>query len=98
MYRVKLNISESTPQITTKMQVRVTDINYGNHLANDKLAGFLHEARVQMLASLGYKEFDLEGVGLIQADVMVRYLAEAFLGEILTLHLYVEHFTSRSFD
>ena len=43
------------------LAVRITDLNYGNHVGNDKVLTFLHEARVRFLNSFGYSEFNLEG-------------------------------------
>jgi len=65
--------------------VRVTDLNYGNHLGNDAVLGMIHEARVRWLASMGYSELDVEGVGIIMADCAIVYKAQGFLGEGLTV-------------
>ncbi|WP_158605977.1 thioesterase family protein [Taibaiella sp. KBW10] len=98
MSRVKIIIPERIPDYKTTLSIRVTDINYGNHLANDKLVALLHESRVLMLSAWGYTEFDVEGVSLIQADLMVSYQNEGFLGDQLSFALYLTNFTSRSFD
>ena len=36
-----------------EMAVRVTDLNYGGHLGNDRLLSLVHEARVAFLAEHG---------------------------------------------
>ncbi len=96
--RVRLSLPERKADFQCQIQVRVTDINYGNHLANDKLVSYLHEARVLFFKDLGYTEFNIEGIGLIQADLMVRYQNEAFLGEMLTCSIFTTNFGTRSFE
>jgi hypothetical protein len=49
MPRLKLELPAGFPFRTT-LTVRVTDLNYGNHLGNDALLGLLHEARVSRCA------------------------------------------------
>ena len=97
MARVKLEISGKSV-FHARIQVRVTDLNYGKHLANDKLAGYLHEARVLYFASLGCPDdLDFFGTGLIQADLAIAFKSEAFLGETLNFELFLDEQSSRSF-
>ena len=87
-----------TTIFTTNIPVRITDLNYGNHLGNDALVSILHEARVQFLAKYGYTELNIEGAGIIMADLAVQYKAEAFYGDVLKIEIAVEDFTRVSFD
>lgn len=87
MPRLRLTLPAQTI-FTTQITVRVTDINYGNHLANDALLGLLHEARINWIRQLGFKnEQDVGGTGLILADAAIVFRAEAFLGEVLQIDL-----------
>jgi acyl-CoA thioesterase FadM len=52
MARVKLLIPERKI-FSTEIAVRITDINYGNHVGNDAFVRILHEARVQWLTNNG---------------------------------------------
>ena len=54
-----------------KVLVRISDINYGNHLGNDSLVSIIHEARILWLKSLNYTELNIEGTGLIMSDLAV---------------------------
>lgn len=74
---------------TTALEVRIGDINYGQHLAHDRLIGLLHEARLRFLASLGASEQDFFTLGLIMKNLQVSYKNEAFYGEVLDFHLTV---------
>ena len=72
MARIKIIIPE---KIITQIiiPVRITEINYGNHLGNDALVSILHEARMQWLSQLGYTELNIENTGLIMSDLAVEY-------------------------
>ncbi|MDO5059368.1 MAG: thioesterase family protein [Neisseria sp.] len=69
----------------TELAVRVGDLNYGNHLANDAVLRLVHEARVRWLAAGGFSETDVLGVGLIMNRAEVHYLAQAFFGDVLRI-------------
>jgi len=82
----------------TELVVRVSDLNYGGHLGNDRVLTLFHEARVRWLASLGWTELDLDGVGLIQTEAHLRYRAQARLGDVLTCSVSVADVQSRRFN
>lgn len=98
MARVKIKFPDEKPLITITIPVRITDINYGNHLGNDALLSIIHESRMQMLAGWGFTELDAGGIGMIMADVMIAYRGEAYYGDVLTISLYCTELTDRSFD
>jgi acyl-CoA thioester hydrolase len=83
---------------TTNIHVRITDLNYGNHLGNDRILSYAHEARVQFLKHYGYEEFDVEGAGLIMADAAIQFKSEAFYGEELTIEIAVAAISRVSFE
>lgn len=85
---------------TTDIPVRVSDLNYGNHLGHDSLLTMLQEARVSFYRKLGYvNELSFEGsVGQIMADVAVVYKSEAFLGDVLVVSLGVADSSKYGFD
>lgn len=82
----------------TRLAVRVTDVNYGGHLGNDRVLGLAHEARVRWLASCGLSEKDVGGVGLIMADAALVFRGEAFLGDELEVELGAMEVRRSSFD
>ncbi len=97
MARIKLNIPEVL-LFETSIRVRITDINYGNHLGNDALVSMLHEARVQWLTSLKFTELNIEGVGLIMSDLAVEYKQEAFAGDKLSITIHTGDSSRVGFD
>lgn len=80
----------------TEMEVRVGDLNYGNHLGNDGVLTLLHEARRRYLRSLGEDEIGADGLGFVIADAAVVYRAQAFYGDRLRIELATGEFQSRS--
>lgn len=67
--------------------VRITDINYGNHLGNDAFLSILHEARMRWIHQHGWTELNIEKTGLIMIDIAVRFKAEAVFGDVLRVQL-----------
>jgi acyl-CoA thioesterase FadM len=61
---------------TARIPVRVTDLNHGGHVGNDRLVSLLHEARVAYLAHLGAAEAGVDGRGLILRRLEVDYRRE----------------------
>lgn len=97
MARVKLQMPEKMGW-STDIALRITDINYGNHMGNDALVSLLHEARVQYLNHLGYTELSLEGVALIQSDLAVEYKKEVFYPDNLTIKIATGEISTMGFE
>ena len=88
MQRVRLSLPEKFI-FSTEITVQISDINYGQHLANDALLRLAHEARIRFLASMDYSELNVAGAGLIMADTQIQYLRQAFYGQTLRISLAV---------
>ena len=97
MARIKIDLPAKLLKKLT-LSVRITDINYGNHLGNDALVGLLHEARVYWLRDLGYSEFNIEGKSIIMSDLAVQYKNEAFYGQSLDISLFSGEISSAGFE
>ena len=80
MNRVKIELPESL-SFKTQISIRITDINYGNHVGNQVFMELLHEARVRYLKQFGYEELHIEGVSLIMADASMEFSAELLYGD-----------------
>ncbi len=85
---------------TTEIAVRVSDLNYGNHVGNDSVLTLMQEARTLLYRSMGFEsEVKLEGsVGQIVTDAAIVYKAESFLGDLLQFEIAVENFNKYGFD
>ena len=97
MARVKLETPENKIAALT-VAVRITDINYGNHVGNDAFVSIIHEARMQWLQRFGYTELNIEGAGLILADLIVEFKSEAFYGDTIEIIISVGEISKVSFE
>jgi len=89
MSRISITYPEHT-LFTCTLPVRITDINYGRHLAHDKLISMLHEARAQFFLHFGMQESDVAGLGIIMSDLAIRYQAESFHPDILNIEMALD--------
>ena len=78
-----------SPIFSYPITVQVTDLNYGNHVGNDRMLSFFHIARVQWLAHHQLSELDVGGCGVIMASVAINYLNQARLHQSLEIALGV---------
>lgn len=85
-------------QFETFMDVRITDLNYGNHLANQNFLAIAQEARVRFFHEHGYTELDFGGVSLIQADAAIIFKGEGFYGDRMKIRLAAEPTGNSSFN
>ena len=97
MERIKILIPESF-SFSTIIPVRITDINYGNHLGNDSFLSLIHEARMQFFKQYGYTELQFAGVGLIMADVAIEFKHEVLYGNAVTIYVTANGFDKLGFD
>lgn len=98
MSRIKIKLPE-TKVFETTLAVRISDINYGNHLGNDSVLSLMHEARFQFYKSLGYTdELSIDGVGTIQVDTAIQYKGEGFHGDKIVAEVFLGDTTSKSMD
>ena len=91
MPRIKIDLPEYFA-FSTEIPVYIGHINYGHHLDNAALISLVAEARVRFFRSLGYSELDVEGVGIVVADVAAQYKSEAFHGETLVVDMAADDF------
>lgn len=69
-------------EFSTTLPICIEHINYGNHLAHDKLVSLLHEARVRYFLQRKKEERNL-----LLTHLEVNYIKEAFYGEHLNFKL-----------
>ena len=97
MARVKLELP-NTFQFITDLSVRISDINYGNHLGNDAVLRLIQEARVRFLSQLGYSELAIEGVGSVIADAVIIYRSQSYYADRLRVFVAVDEFNRNGCD
>jgi len=97
MARIRIELPEKF-SFSTKIPIRITDINYGGHVGNDTILTLIHEARVQFLKHFGYEELNIEGVSLIMSDAIIEFKNELFYGDNITAFVTANNFTRAGFD
>lgn len=98
MARVKLEIPKSLPIFSSDITLTINFINYGGHLGNDSVLTLCHEARLRYLKSIEQSELNYYGKSIIQADAVVVYKSEGFLGDILRVDLYMDDINDYGHD
>ncbi len=78
--------------------VRITDINYGNHLAHNSIVEIIHEARVQFLNQHGFTELNVAGTALIMSELLVEFKNESFYNDLLQIKIFSGEITGVSFE
>lgn len=72
----------------TEYKVKISDINYGNHMGNQIPLELFHQVRMEFLTKEGLSELNIgDGVGTIQRESWIKYNKEVFFGETLTLEI-----------
>ncbi|HQR91700.1 MAG: thioesterase [Bacteroidetes bacterium 24-39-8] len=97
MNRIKIHLP-SHFSFQTSLKIRITDLNYGGHVGNDRILSLLQEARQEYLLQFGYGELDFEGLGLIMADVAVEYKSELKYGQTVIISVQAADFDKLGFD
>ena len=97
MARIKIDIPDNLIA-TVIVPVRITDINYGNHVGNHAFVMILHEARMQWLQSYGYTELNIEGIGMIMSDLSIEFKSESFYPDQVEVAINAAEITKVSFE
>lgn len=72
--------------------VGISDLNYARHLDSVSMVRIIHEARLQFLASLGFVEENIFGLGMVVTDLAVDYQTESFANDLLNIEVGVGRF------
>ena len=88
MARIRIELPQNPIAVFT-IPVRITDINYGNHVGNNSLVEIIHEARMQLLLQHGFTEMEAGGTSLIMNELVVDFKNEAFYKDTLEIKIFV---------
>ncbi|MEP6926746.1 MAG: thioesterase family protein [Ginsengibacter sp.] len=97
MARIKIELPEKCISVFT-IPVRITDINYGNHVGNNSLVEIIHEARMQFLQQYDFTEMDAGGSSLIMNELTVEFKNESLYKDILEVKIFVGEISRVSFE
>jgi len=94
-------VSVTSPEqflFSMERTVGISDVNYACHLDSVTMVQILHEARLQFLASLGFTEANIFGLGMVVADMAVDYRSESFANDLLVIDVGVSDFNRYGLD
>ena len=97
MARIKIALPEKFP-FSTEVPLYIQHINYGHHLDNAAMLMLVAEARVRFFKHFGWTELDVDGAGVIVADVAAQYRSEAFHGETMVIQFAAGDFHEHGCD
>ena len=97
MNRIKINIPDHF-SFSTKMTIRISDLNYGGHVGNDTILSIIQEARQQYLQTKGYQELNINGNGLIMVDALIEYKKELNYADDILVSVTAIDFDKMGFD
>lgn len=95
----KLNIKDfEKEKYSYQTFIRVGDLNYGNHLAHDKLITIIHDARVCFFKEHQLSEINLDNsFTIVISSLTIDYLAQGFLGDLITVRIFINDIKKASF-
>ncbi|HEV2832864.1 MAG TPA: acyl-CoA thioesterase [Hanamia sp.] len=97
MARIKIELPpKSIASIT--IPVRITDLNYGNHVGNHAMVAIIHEARAQFLNLHGFTEMNVGGTSLIMNELLVEFKNESFYNDVLEIKIFCGEISRVSFE
>ena len=97
MPRIKVSVPDHF-LFSMDRSVGISDVNYAKHLDSVAMVKILHEARLQFLASLGFTEGNIFGLGMVVTDLAVDYRSESFANDLLIIDVGVSGFNRYGFD
>lgn len=97
MPRVKVSNPEQFV-FSMERNVGISDVNYAKHLDSVAMVNVLHEARLQFLASLGFTEGNIFGLGMVVTDMAIDFRSESFAGDRLIIDVGVDDFNRYGLD
>lgn len=97
MTRIRIELPEKCIAVFT-IPIRITDINYGNHVGNNSLVEIIHEARMQFLWKYNFTEMDAGGSSLIMNELVVEFKSESFYKDDLEVKIFAGEISRAGFE
>ncbi len=80
------------------LKVRISDVNYGNHVSYAYYLLYFQDSRIGYLNNLGFSEMDIGGKGIIVTEVNCKYKRELKLGDELDVYCKVNALSKKGFE
>ncbi len=97
MQRLKISAPEKLI-FAMKHTVGISEVNYARHMDSVAMITLIHEARLQFLASLGFTESNIYGLGMVVTDLAIDFRSESFANDLLVIEVGTSKFNKYGFD
>jgi acyl-CoA thioester hydrolase len=85
-------------KFNTEIDVRISDINYGGHLGNDRYLSLFQDARLQYLKQFDFSELSIgDHTSLIMSQAHINFKSEAFWGDRLKIFVRISSIKATRF-
>ena len=80
------------------LNVRIDDINFGNHLCHSRYINILHNTRALFFNQLGFSEVNCFGYGIIVLNLSIDYLCQCTFNDSLEVKLCIDSLEKVTFS
>ena len=98
MTRIKIQIPKYSSFFKDKYQFQVGDLNYGNHVGNDRVLLITHEIRMRWLKSIEQSELSFFDTSLIMNSSACVYKSQGHFGETIDIEVFIDDLNDFGFD
>lgn len=85
-------------KFSTTIDIRISDINYGGHLGNDRYLSLFQDARLQYLKQFGFSELSIgDNISLIMSQAHINFKSEVFWGDRLEIFVRISSIRATRF-
>jgi len=82
---------------TNQINVRIDDLNYGNHLCHSKYINIIHNTRALFLKKYNLSELDCFGSGIVMLNLNIDYLSQCMFNDTLEVSLSIDNLEKATF-
>lgn len=92
------NNIDPAPHFSSELKLRITDLNYGNHMGNDTVLGLVHEFRVQFFNHFKQSELSFFERAIIMSDSAIQYRSQGFWNQLIHANIWFIPCSDTRFD
>jgi len=91
-------ITQTPILFTHNINVRIDDLNFGNHLCHTKFLNLIHNARALFLKIHNLSEINCFDSQLIMLNLNIKYISQCFFNDLLEINLTIGNLDKASFS
>jgi len=81
-----------------RLDIRISDLNYGAHVGHTQLLDLIHEARLQFLQQYGQSELKFYEGSLILISLSVEFKSQLFYADSILINVSMEKIRKTRFQ